>query len=166
MIYTFDGTLHDVLRDAARQGPLATDATTGATIALRQRDVDELAHDPRLRGVGLTFFDLMEITDGPLRDWYGRLMFTTEGDYHRRIRSLVSRAFTPRSVGALRVAAAEMASAAVASATTSGDLLALSSIGTRMIRRLLAATLPYPRRFRMALRLARIARQDAARLAQ
>jgi cytochrome P450 len=137
LIYTFDGTLHHVLRDAARQGPLATDATTGATIALRQRDVDQLAHDPRLRGVGLTFFDLMEITDGPLRDWYGRLMFTTEGDYHRRIRSLVSRAFTPRSVGALRVAAAEMASAAVASATTSGDLLALSSIGTRMICRLL-----------------------------
>jgi len=137
LIFTFDSTLHDVLREAARQGPLATDATTGATIALRQRDVEELAHDPRLIGVGLTFFDLMGITDGPLRDWYGRLMFTTEGDYHRRIRSLVSRAFTPRSVGALRAAATEMATAAVASARTSGDLLALSSIGTRMICRLL-----------------------------
>jgi cytochrome P450 len=137
VIFTCDTSLHDVLRDAARLGPLATDATTGATVALRQRDVEELAHDPRLIGVGLTFFDLMGITDGPLRDWYGRLMFTTEGDYHRRIRSLVSRAFTPRSVGALRAAAAEMATAAVASARESGDLRALSSIGTRMICRLL-----------------------------
>jgi cytochrome P450 len=64
-------------------------------------------------------------------------MFTTEGDYHRRIRSLVSRAFTPRSVGALRETAAEMATAAVAVATESGDLLAASSLGTRMICRLL-----------------------------
>ncbi|OBF35576.1 hypothetical protein A5724_15455 [Mycobacterium sp. ACS1612] len=126
-----------MLREAARLGPLATDATTGATVALRQRDVEELAHDPRLIGVGLTFFDMMGISDGPLRDWYGQLMFTTEGDYHRRVRSLVSRAFTPRSVGALRAAAAEMATAAVASASESGDLRVLSSIGTRMICRLL-----------------------------
>jgi cytochrome P450 len=97
---TFDSDLHAVLRDAARRGPLAVDEMTGATVVLRHRDVDELAHDPRLIGIGLTLFDMMGITDGPLRDWYGRLMFTTEGDYHRRIRSVVSRAFTPRSVGA------------------------------------------------------------------
>jgi cytochrome P450 len=134
---TFSGDLHDALRDAAQQGPLATDVITGATIVLRQHDVDELAHDPRLIGVGLTFFDMMEITDGPLRDWYGKLMFTTEGDYHRRIRSLVSRAFTPRSVGALRATAADMARAAVAAARESGDLLTASSLGTRLICRLL-----------------------------
>jgi cytochrome P450 len=134
---TFSGDLHDALRDAAQQGPLATDVVTGATIVLRQHDVDELAHDPRLIGVGLTFFDMMEITDGSLRDWYGKLMFTTEGDYHRRIRSLVSRAFTPRSVGALRATAADMARAAVAAARQSGDLLTTSSLGTQLICRLL-----------------------------
>src|SRR5205085_4431188 len=62
---------------------------------------------------------------------------TTEGDYHRRIRSLVSRAFTPRSVGTLRETAAEMATAAVAVARESGDLIGASSLGTRMICRLL-----------------------------
>ena len=129
--------LHSVLAEAAAHGPLATDLATGATVVLRQQDVDALAHDPRLEGIGLMLFDMMEIPEGPLRDWYSRLMFTTEGDYHRRIRSLVSRAFTPRSVGALRESAAEMAAAAVASATRSGDLLAASSLGTRMICRLL-----------------------------
>jgi cytochrome P450 len=72
----------------------------GATVVLRQRDLELLAHDQRLVGIGLALFDLMGITERPLRDWYDRLMFTTEGDYHRRMQSLVSRAFTPRSVEA------------------------------------------------------------------
>ena len=98
----FAGDLHGVLREAARHGPLAMDVATGATVVLRQRDLEALAHDQRLEGIGLALFDMMGISDGPLRDWYARLMFTTEGDYHRRMRSLVSRAFTPRSVEALR----------------------------------------------------------------
>jgi cytochrome P450 len=134
---TFAGDLHGVLREAAQQGPLATDIVTGATVVLGQRDLEELAHDPRLVGIGLTLFDMMGITDGPLRDWYGKLMFTTEGDYHRRIRSLVSRAFTPRSVGALRATAADMATAAVDAARESGDLASVSTLGTRLICRLL-----------------------------
>jgi cytochrome P450 len=111
----FAGDLHGVLSEAAQQGPLAVDVATGATVVLRQRDLEALAHDQRLEGIGLAMFDMMGITDGPLRDWYGRLMFSTEGDYHRRIRSLVSRAFTPRSVEALRASAADMAGYAVAS---------------------------------------------------
>ena len=135
---TFAGDLHFVLREAAQQGPLAVDVATGATVVLRQRDLEALAHDPRLEGIGLALFDMMGITGGPLRDWYGRLMFTTEGDYHRRIRSLVSRAFTPRSVEALRVAAADMAAEAVASVRQGGDLVAAcSTVATRLMCRLL-----------------------------
>jgi cytochrome P450 len=135
---TFAGDLHGMLREAAAQGPLATDLTTGATIVLRQRDLESLAHDQRLTGIGLALFDLMGITDGPLRDWYGSLMFTTEGDYHRRMRSVVSRAFTPRSVEALRTTGADMAAAAVASVRDGGDLVAAcSTLATRLICRLL-----------------------------
>ena len=113
------------------------DELTGAVVVLRQRDLEVLAHDQRLPGIGLALFDMMGIADGPLRDWYGKLMFTTEGDYHRRIRSLVSRAFTPRSVEALRATAAELAATAVASVRTGGDLLAASGLGTQLICRLL-----------------------------
>ena len=67
-------------------------------IVLRHADVDALGRDPRLVGVGLGNFDVMGITDGPLRDWYGQLMFTNEGAVHRRLRSLVQKAFTPRPV--------------------------------------------------------------------
>lgn len=135
---TFAGDLHGVLRAASSQGPMAIDEATGAIVVLRQDDLEMLVHDKRLAGIGLALFDMMGITEGPLRDWYGELMFTTEGDYHRRIRSLVSRAFTPRSVEALRSTAADMAAAAVASVREGGDLSAgCSSLGTRLICRLL-----------------------------
>src|SRR5690242_21565849 len=129
--------MHAVLAEAAAHGPLGTDIATGAAVVMRQRDVERLAHDPRMQGIGLMLFDMVGITEGPLRDWYAGLMFTTEGDYRRRIRSLVSRAFTPRSLGALRETAADLAAAAVSSARESGDLLAMSSLGTQMICRLL-----------------------------
>jgi cytochrome P450 len=65
-------------------------------------------------------------------------MFTTEGDYHRRIRSLVSRAFTPRAVEALRASAAGMAKEAVASVRQGGDLVqAYATLATRLMCRLL-----------------------------
>jgi cytochrome P450 len=135
---TWTGDLHGVLREAASQGPLATDILTGATVVLRQGDLEALAHDQRLPGIGLALFDMMGIPGGPLRDWYGKLMFTTEGDYHRRIRSLVSRAFTPRSVEALRATAADMAATAVTSLRPGGDLVAAcSALATRLICRLL-----------------------------
>ncbi|MCV7028147.1 cytochrome P450 [Mycobacterium sherrisii] len=117
------GDLHGVLREAARRGPLARDEMTGAIVALRQRDVELLVRDKRLNGIGLTLFDMMGITDGPLRDWYARLMFTTEGDYHQRMRALVSRAFTPRAVAALQDSAAQLAAAAITSAGQSGDMV-------------------------------------------
>lgn len=130
--------LHGTLSQAAQAGPLVTDASTGATVVLRHRDVEALAHDARISGIGLTLFDMMGITDGPLRDWYGRLMFTTEGEYHRRMRSLVQRAFTPRAVEALRAPAGDMAAEAVVSVTSAGgDLVAsCSTLAMRLMCRL------------------------------
>jgi cytochrome P450 len=116
--------LHDVLRVAAAQGPTTFDERSGAVVALRYRDIETLARDHRLNGVGLAFFDFMGITDGRLRDWYGGLMFTNDGPKHDRLRSLVSRAFTPRAVEALRADAADMAAEAVDTVieTGGGDL--------------------------------------------
>ena len=97
-----------VLRDAAEGGPTAIDTSTGAVWVLHYEEIDRLAHDARLIGVGLTWFDVMGIDDGDLRQWYGALMFTNEGDTHGRLRRLVSQAFTPRSAERLRDTAASM----------------------------------------------------------
>ncbi len=112
--------LHAALRAAAAKGPLATEGTSGATVVLRYADVEALARDPRVAGVGLTFFDLMGITGGPLREWYGGLMFTNEGTKHDRLRKLVTKAFSPRSVETLRADAATAAKDALRCAAIDG----------------------------------------------
>lgn len=98
---TDPGTAVERLIDAGRRGPAAVDAATGMLIVLGYKEVVALAHDRRMAGVGLSMFDMMGI-QGPLRDWYGELLFTNEGEVHARLRRLVSRAFTPRSIERLR----------------------------------------------------------------
>jgi cytochrome P450 len=125
----FGDDMHATLRQYAAEGPTDVDDVTGATIVFRYEDIDRLARDRRLAGVGLTFFDLMGITHGPLRDWYGGLMFTNEGAAHNRLRALVSRAFTPRAVEALRTDAAMLVAEAMATIDVDGggDLVRLFS---------------------------------------
>jgi cytochrome P450 len=131
--------MHAGLRSAALAGPLAME-TSGTTVVLRHADIESLARDPRLAGIGLSLFDLMEITDGPLRDWYGGLMFTNEGETHDRLRKLVSRAFTPRSAERLRTEAGERATKTMSGvvAEGGGDLTsAFSLVAMRVMCRLL-----------------------------
>lgn len=134
-----DGLLEDLQR-ALAAGATAVDAVTGVPLVLTYADVERLAHDHRLAGVGLTMFDAMAVPEGPLRDWYGALMFTTEGGEHARLRRLVSRAFTPRAVERLRHDAEELAGAAMdrVVADGGGDLVeAFGRVPIRIMCRLL-----------------------------
>ncbi len=130
LVDAFGDDLHDALREAASAGPVFRHPDTGVVIALRHADVEALGRDPRLVGAGLANFDVMCIGDGPLRDWYGSLMFTNEGDVHRRLRLLVQKAFTPRAVDAIRAAAVDMAAETFAplQAGGGGDLVAASNL--------------------------------------
>lgn len=131
------GTLHQTLAPVAATESLAWDASTGATLVLRHRDVEAFAHDPRVAGIGLNLFDLMGITEGPLRDWYGGLMFTNDGEMHKRLRSLVARAFTPRSAAALRPTAASLAANALMAEGPVDLVERFAGLPTRVMCRLL-----------------------------
>ena len=136
----FGDDLHAVLREASLAGPVARAPETGVAIVLRHADVEALGRDPRLVGVGLGNFDVSGITEGPLRDWYSRLMFTNEGPAHRHLRSLVQKAFTPRAVTAIRTTAAAMADDAFGAvrAEGGGDLVDASyTLPLRVICRLI-----------------------------
>lgn len=104
----FDDSMHAKLRAARVASPTAIDAMTGAVVVLSYDEVEHLAHDPRVAGVGMSFFDFMGIGDTSLRRWYASLLFTNEGDPHHRLRRLVARAFTPRSVETHRALAAAL----------------------------------------------------------
>jgi cytochrome P450 len=128
------------LRAAINNGPILIEEASGAVIVLRYREISNLLSDRRLQGVGLSFFDAMGIKDGPLRDWYGAIMFTNEGAAHHRLRSLVGKAFSPRSVEALRRAAAGLIAARLGAlrAHAEGDLVAaLAGVPTQVMCALL-----------------------------
>ena len=136
---TDPATAVERLIEAGRRGPTATDATTGMLIVLGYDEVVRLAHDRRMAGVGLNVFDMMGV-QGPLREWYGELMFTNEGESHGRLRRLVSRAFTPRSIEQLRPFTRESVekSFATVCADGQGDLAEVfARLGTRVMCELL-----------------------------
>ena len=123
----------------AALGPTAIDAMTGAVWVFGYEEIDQLAHDPRMLGVGLTFFDYMDI-QGELRRWYGSLMFTNEGETHNRLRRLVSRAFTPRSAERLRDETATMVDALLVDLQSAGEgdlLVTFDRLAMRVMCRLL-----------------------------
>jgi cytochrome P450 len=70
---------------------------------LHYEDVHAVLCDRNLRPVSLESLDFMGVTHGPLREMFERLMFSQEGADHQRLRRLVSSAFAPRSIEALRV---------------------------------------------------------------
>ncbi len=111
---------------AAERGPSVIEEVTGMIYVLRQREIERILHEPKLHGVGLSLFDRMGISDGPLRAWYGALMFTNDGAAHDRLRRLVSKAFTPRAVDRLRPIAAASVSErlAIVREAGKGDLVA------------------------------------------
>jgi cytochrome P450 len=72
-------------------------------LVLRHEDVTALLRDRRLRGPGMDLARLSGIPEGG-RAWKRneQILLFMEGDDHHRLRRLVSKAFTPRSVEALR----------------------------------------------------------------
>ena len=68
--------------EVAAESPTAIASDSGGVFVFHHADVERLAHHPELAGTGLTLFDFMGIDDGPLRRWYGSLMFTNEGPHH------------------------------------------------------------------------------------
>ena len=105
--FTHDPHAPTALTELARTSSVANDVA-GLLWVLRYADVERLAGDRRLHGVGLTMFDLMGIREGPLRRWYGSMMLTNDGGEHARLRRLVSAAFKPKAVDALRSATSEL----------------------------------------------------------
>lgn len=85
----------------ARKAPLAKGMF--GPLVIHHDDVTALLRDKRLRGPGMDFARLSGIPEGsPAWKRQEQILLFMEGDDHLRLRRLVSKAFTPRSVEALR----------------------------------------------------------------
>lgn len=88
------------LAEARTQGWLA-DMDMGVA-AITYDDVRELLGDARLHANFPQFLEQFGITSGPFYEWMAGSPLNRDGAEHARWRSVVSRAFTPRSVERIR----------------------------------------------------------------
>jgi cytochrome P450 len=95
----FDFTAPEVL--AAQEADWAADSPIGL-IVLRYAEAQELLRDRRLDHGGSGYLERNGITSGPIHDWFVPMIVNHDGADHRRLRGLVGRAFTPRTVERLR----------------------------------------------------------------
>jgi cytochrome P450 len=86
---------------AAQERSWYADSPIGALV-LRYAEAQELLRDPRLNHNGRRYMELNGILDGPIYDWFVPAIVNQDGEPHRRLRGLVSSAFTPRMIHQLR----------------------------------------------------------------
>ena len=99
---------YPVLAEARERGSVAR-SPGGQRLLLRYEPVDALLRDPRMRAMGTALLTGIKISDGPLYEWWRRVMFNTNPPEHTRLRGLVSRAFTRRRVEGMRPGIARIA---------------------------------------------------------
>lgn len=71
-------------------------------VVLRYAEAQELLRDQRLDHNGRGYVEMNGVFDGPIYDWFVPMIVNHDGEHHRRLRGLVSKAFTPRMINNLR----------------------------------------------------------------
>lgn len=71
-------------------------------MVLRYAETQELLRDPRLNHNGKRYMEMNGVVDGPIYDLFVPVIVNQDGADHRRLRGLINRAFTPRTISDLR----------------------------------------------------------------
>lgn len=109
---------HRLNRLAREQGPVAMGPL--GPEALAYETVQTVLRDPRFRLPEGVVLEAQGITSGPLWDRVVKSILSLDGDDHQRLRRLVARAFSPRSVDRLRTTMAEVIDELVSSVAPAG----------------------------------------------
>lgn len=71
-------------------------------LVLRYAEANALLRDQRLDHNGKRYLEMNGVFDGPIHDWFVPMIVNHDGEHHRRLRGLVSKAFTARMINELR----------------------------------------------------------------
>ncbi|HEU5472489.1 MAG TPA: cytochrome P450 [Actinophytocola sp.] len=96
---TFDYTSREVVAAQARSWYAHTPI---GLLVLRHAEANDLLRGRHLNGDGIEYLRKFDIVDGPIYDWFVPVISNRHGEEHRRLRGLVSKAFTPRMIDRLR----------------------------------------------------------------
>lgn len=94
---------------------------SGEPVLLAADDFDALHTDPAFVQLGLDALDRLGMHDGPFYAWRALTMAAHDGAVHERLRSTVSRTFTPRRVEPIRARLRAHACAILDEASSAGE---------------------------------------------
>lgn len=133
------------LIDAIRsKAPLAR--TPIGVLVVEHAKVLELLGDARLHSSLLDFVRLQGVTDGPIYEAVATSLLAVDGPDHTRLRKLVSRAFTPRSVERLRPAMRSLAEELTDRFVATGHCEFMTAFADRYPIQLICELLGVPRK--------------------
>jgi cytochrome P450 len=112
---------------------------------LRYDEVAALLRDRRLRQGGVESLAAQGITTGPLADWMRMVILNIDGEQHARLRHLVSKAFTPRAVDALRPVMRTVTHELIDSFAARGECEFMTAFADPYPSRIICALLGIPR---------------------
>ncbi len=85
--------MHGWTRLVARQRPILERTNIQVSWVLRYGHVERLLNHAQTRALGQEIMTLRGITEGPLHDWWGRIVLTAHGERHTRLRAPLQRTF-------------------------------------------------------------------------
>lgn len=86
---------------AAQEKSWYADSPIGLLV-LRHAEAQDLLRDRRLDHNGKGYIEQSGVFEGPIYDWFVPMINHHDGEHHRRLRGLVSKAFTPRMINELK----------------------------------------------------------------
>ncbi|MET0729761.1 MAG: cytochrome P450 [Solirubrobacterales bacterium] len=111
---------------------------------LRYEEVGAMLKDRRLRQGSWAWPALNGVESGPLVEWWNRSLLNLEGDDHRRLRRLLSPAFTPGLVNGLAPRFRELASELIDAVAPGGRCEFVSEFAEPYAARVIATMLGVP----------------------
>ncbi|MER6007763.1 cytochrome P450 [Nonomuraea angiospora] len=101
-------------------------------LVLRYEQANDLLRDRRLDHNGKRYLETNGIFDGPIYDWFVPMIVNHEGEDHRRLRRLTSKAFTARTVESLRPFIREQAGQLTEGLASAGTCEFVEDFGSRL----------------------------------
>lgn len=130
--------------DAVRKESCLARTPIGAMV-VAHAEVEALLADPRLESSLLPIVRMQGMTDGLIYEFLSRALLAVDGEDHTRLRKLVSRAFTPRSVELLRPSMRALSEELVAEMAPAGRCEFMTQFGDRYPIQMICELLGVPR---------------------
>lgn len=130
--------------EEVRRSPLARLAQAGTLMVLSAHGLEEVLRDSRMLASGTRPLQSSGIFEGPLYEWWSRILVQSNPPMHTRLRGLLSRAFTPKRVEAMRPLVGQIALELLAEGRDNGCLDVTGRFAHDIPVRIISAMLGVP----------------------